>query len=146
MTRNVAASTQNLALSAVLFLYRDVLEIDLPWLTDVTRAKKPRRLPVVLTQAEVDAILKRIRDPWWIICSLLYGSGLRLMEGVRLRVKDIEFTRSEIIVRAGKGNKDRVTMLPNHLVEPLKNHLLNVGELHNKELLKDLVPFICRMH
>jgi len=83
----VAASTQNQALSAVLFLYRDVLGIELPWLTDVTRAKKPTRLPVVLTPMEVDVILKRIRGPWWILCSLLYGSGLRLIEGVRLRVK-----------------------------------------------------------
>jgi len=134
VNRNVAASTQNQALSAILFLYRDVLEVDLPWLTDVTRAKKSTRLPLVLTVWEVEAILKRIRKPWWILCNLLYGSGLRLMEGVRLRVKDVEFIRGEIIVRAGKGKKDRITMLPNHLVEPLKNHLVSVRELHDKDL------------
>jgi len=134
VNRNVAASTQNQALSAILFLYRDVLEVELPWLTDVTRAKKPTKLPVVLTPVEVDAILQRTRDTWWIISSLLYGSGLRLMEGVRLRVKDVEFTRGEIVVRAGKGNKDRITMLPNHLVDPLKKQLINARELHNKDI------------
>ncbi|MFV2057948.1 MAG: phage integrase N-terminal SAM-like domain-containing protein [Thiohalomonadales bacterium] len=99
VNRNVAASTQNLALSSVLFLYREVLQIELPWLNDVTHAKKPRKLPVVLTRMEVTAVLKRVRSSWWPICSLLYGSGLRLMEGVRLRVKDIEFTRGEIIAQ-----------------------------------------------
>jgi len=115
-----AASTQNQAKSALLFLYGEVLEIDLPWLDKVTQAKVPERLPVVLTREEAQAVLSRLDGVPWLVASLLYGSGLRLLEGVRLRVKDVDFARREIVVREGKGFKDRVTMLPAVLVAPLK--------------------------
>ena len=128
----VAASTQNQAKSAILFLYREVLEQELPWLDNVERAKQPQRLPVVLTQAEVQALLSRLIDTQWLIASLLYGTGMRVLEGARLRVKDVEFSRKEILVRDGKGYKDRVTMLPLALVNPLKDHLMRVKALHER--------------
>ncbi|MBZ0105141.1 MAG: integron integrase [Sulfuricella denitrificans] len=130
----VAASTQNQAKSALLFLYREVLGVDLPWLGNVERAKSPKRLPVVLTRDEVQAVLSRLEGAHWLIASLLYGSGLRIMEGVRLRVKDVELSRREILVRDGKGFKDRVTMLPESLVNPLKLHLQRVKALHDQDL------------
>ena len=108
----VAASTQNQALSALLFLYREVLEIQLPWLDNITRAKPPKHLPVVLTTAEVRAVLDRMDGTYGLMARLLYGTGMRLMECVRLRVKDVDFGRNEILIRDGKGAKDRVTMLP----------------------------------
>jgi site-specific recombinase XerD len=123
VARNVSASTQNQAKSALRFLYKEVLEIDLPWLDNMTQAKAPKRLPVVLTQSEIQAVLSRLDGTMWLIASLLYGSGLRIMEALRLRVKDFDFARREILVREGKGFKDRVTMLPAGLVQPLKNHL-----------------------
>ena len=132
--RNVSASTQNQAKSALLYLYKEVLGINLPWLDNVTQAKVPKRLPVVLTQAEVQAVLSRMDGTMWLIASLLYGSGLRIMEVLRLRVKDVDFAQREILVREGKGFKDRVTMLPLSLVEPLKSHLLKVQALHNEDL------------
>lgn len=119
----VAASTQNQALSALLFLYREVLGINLPWLDGVVRAKLPQRLPVVLTRQEVGGLLDRMNGLHGMMARLLYGTGMRLMECVRLRVKDVEFTRAEIVVRDGKGAKDRVTMLPQSLVGPLQDHL-----------------------
>ncbi len=120
----VAASTQNLALAAILFLYRDVLDIELPWLKDVVRAKKPQRLPTVLTRRETGALLERLDDDTTgLIVRLLYGAGLRLMEGLRLRVKDVDLERREIIVREGKGGKDRVTPLPEALIAPMRGHL-----------------------
>ncbi|MDI6748272.1 MAG: integron integrase [Rhodocyclaceae bacterium] len=119
----VAASTQNQALAALLFLYREVLGIELPWLNDVTRAKPSRRLPVVLTQAEVRAVLGRMDGVYGLMGRLLYGTGMRLMECVRLRVKDVDFGRNEILIREGKGGKDRVTMLPAALAQPLVEHL-----------------------
>jgi integron integrase len=134
VARNVSASTQNQAKSALLYLYKVVLGMDLPWLDNVTQAKVPKRLPVVLTQAEVQAILNRLDGTMWLIASLLYGSGLRIMETLRLRVKDIDFARREILVREGKGFKDRVTMLPMALVQPLKDHLLKVQALHKEDL------------
>ncbi len=134
VARDVSASTQNQAKSALLFLYKVVLEIELPLLDKVTPAKAPKRLPVVLTQAEVSAVLTRLDGSMWLIVSLLYGSGLRIMEALRLRVKDVDFTRREILVRDGKGFKDRVTMLPAALVEPLKSHLLKVRTLHTDDL------------
>ncbi|HOY69782.1 MAG TPA: integron integrase [Methylotenera sp.] len=134
VARNVSASTQNQAKSALLFLYKEVLGVELPWLDNVTQAKVPKRLPVVLTQAEVQAILSRLDGTMWLIVSLLYGSGLRVMEALRLRVKDIDFARREILVREGKGFKDRVTMLPVSLVEPLKTHLQKTQALHNEDL------------
>ena len=124
--RAVSASTQNQAKSALLFLYKEVLQIELPWLENVTQAKVPKRLPVVMTQNEVRAVLARLDGTVWLICSLLYGSGLRIMECLRLRVKDVDFERCEILVREGKGFKDRVTMLPASLVQPLKQQLERV--------------------
>ncbi len=131
---NVAAATQNQAKSALLFLYREVLGIDLPWLDNVTKARVPQRLPVVLTQAEVKMLLDRLEGTQWLMASLLYGAGLRLMECVRLRVKDIEFERGELIVRDGKGHKDRMTMLPARLAEPLRMHLDRAKRLHEEDL------------
>jgi integron integrase len=130
----VSASTQNQAKSALLFLYRDVLSIDLPWLDEVVAAKSGKRLPVVLTVQETQRLLERVEDTSGLIARLLYGSGMRVMEGVRLRVKDVDFQRRELIVREGKGNKDRVTMLPQSLIEPLKQHLLRVKTLHERDL------------
>jgi integron integrase len=121
--QKVAASTQNQALGALLFLYRKVLNTDLPWITGVVRAKKPLRLPVVLTVEEVEGLLSRLDGPYWLIGSLLYGSGVRLLECLRLRVKDISFDSLHIVVRDGKGGKDRVTMLPNAVVPALRAHL-----------------------
>ena len=142
---HVAASTQNQAKSAILFLYREVLEQELPWLDNVTQARQPQRLPVVLTQAEVQALLSRLAYTHWLIASLLYGTGMRVLEAARLRVKDVEFSRKEILVRDGKGYKDRVTMLPLALVNPLKDHLKRVKTLHEKELAegfgKAYLPF-----
>jgi len=119
----VAAATQSQALSALLFLYREVLEITLPWLDNVTRAKPSRHLPVVLTPAEVRAVLDRMDGTYGLMARLLYGTGMRLMECVRLRVKDVDFGRNEILIRDGKGAKDRVTMLPAALAGPLQEHL-----------------------
>jgi len=133
--RNVTASTQNQALSALLFLYRELLEVDLPWLSEVTRAKKPARLPTVLTSEEARALLKHVDDPLMdLIIRLLYGTGMRLLECLRLRVKDVEFTRNEIVVRDGKGGKDRVTMLPASLSDRLKAHLAVVRAPHDADL------------
>ena len=134
VARNVSASTQNQAKSALLFLYKEVLEMELPWLDNVTQAKAPKRMPVVLNKQEVQALLNRLDGTIWLISSLLYGSGLRVMECLRLRVKDIDFVKREILVREGKGFKDRVTMLPAALVEPLKQHLLKVQALHEEDL------------
>lgn len=133
--RNVSASTQNQALAALLFLYKQVLKLDLPWLGEVVRAKKPQRLPVVLSIEEVQAVLAQLQGELWLIASLLYGSGMRLMEVLRLRVKDVDFSSRQIMVRDGKGAKDRVTVLPLRLLEPLKHQLQLVKALHNAELL-----------
>jgi integron integrase len=119
----VSASTQNQALSALLFLYKEVLLIDLPWLENVVRAKQPQRLPSVLTRAEVSAVLTRMSGVYGLMAHLLYGTGMRLMECVRLRVKDVDFERGEIMIRDGKGAKDRVTMLPQSLAGVLQDHL-----------------------
>ena len=132
--KNVSASTQNQALAALLFLYKQVLKLDLPWLGEVVRAKKPSRLPVVLSLAEVQQILAQLDGEVGLVANLLYGSGMRLMEVMRLRVKDIDFTRREILVRDGKGMKDRVTVLPLCLIERLKQHLVLVRARHNAEL------------
>ncbi len=134
----VSASTQNQAKSALLFLYRDVLEMELPWLDGVTQAKNGKRLPVVLTVKETLRLLDKLEGTTGLIARLLYGSGMRVMEGARLRVKDIDFERCELIVREGKGNKDRVTMLPQSLVTPLRQHLVLVQALHTQELAKGL--------
>ena len=128
--RGVSASTQNQALAAILFLYRHVLEIDLPWVEDVVRARTPQRLPVVLSRSEVQALIARMDGVFHLIAQLLYGSGLRLMEGLRLRVKDVDFEYSQIVVRDGKGQKDRVTMLPDGATVYLHSHLKNVRAQH----------------
>ncbi len=127
--RQVAASTQKQALAALLFLYREVLGVDLPWLDGITRAKQRVHVPVVLTQAEVKRMLDWLDGTPGLMARLLYGSGMRLMECVRLRVKDIDFERHEITVREGKGGKDRRTMLPVSLAEPLQAHLARVRAL-----------------
>ena len=136
---NVAASTQNQALSALLFLYREVLEINLPWLDQVVRAKRPARLPVVLTRQEVTAVLDRMSGVYGLLARLLYGTGMRLMEVIRLRVKDVDFARGEIVVRDGKGAKDRITMLPQSLIAPLTEHLRGRRALFEDDLAKGMV-------
>jgi integron integrase len=130
----VAASTQNQALSALLFLYKQVLEIDLPWMSDITRAKKPQRLPVVLTVEEVRRVLARMDGQHGLMAELLYGAGLRLLECARLRVKDVDFGYRQITVRDGKGEKDRMTMLPQTVIEPLRAHLEKVKVLHEHDV------------
>jgi len=132
--RNVAASTQNQALSAILFLYKEVLEKDIGWLDGMERAKRPARLPVVLTAAEVRAVLAHLEGRHRLMANLLYGAGLRLMECVRLRVKDLDFEYRQITVRDGKGQKDRLTMLPDALMGPLQTHLADVKILHEQDL------------
>ena len=132
--RNVAASTQNQAKSALLFLYRIVLGVELPWLDEVIGAKSPRRLPVVLTQGQVRSLLLELNGTMGLVASLLYGTGMRLLEGLRLRVKDIDFERREIVIRDGKGGKDRVTVLPENLMLPLTEHISRRRALHNKDL------------
>lgn len=130
----VAASTQNQALSALLFLYREVLQQELPWMDDIRRAKRPQRLPVVLSRSEVAALLAAMDGVTWLMASLLYGAGLRLMECVRLRVKDVDFVRREIVVRRGKGGKDRRTMLPAMAVEALQDQLAGARRVHERDL------------
>ena len=131
---NVAASTQNQALSALLFLYREVLGLDLPWMEGVTRAKRPQRLPVVLSRAEVDRLLTMIDGEVWLMAALLYGSGMRLMECMRLRVKDVDFERRQITVRDGKGAKDRQVPLPDSVRDRLKMVVERVRILHAQDL------------
>lgn len=121
--KQVSASTQNQALNALLFLYREVLEKPTGYINGVVRAKRPGRLPVVLTRQEVRALLGVLTGPEWLMATLLYGAGLRLMECLRLRVKDIDFLSSQIVVRGGKGDKDRITMLPAAVQEPLRRYL-----------------------
>lgn len=132
---NVSASTQNQALSALLFLYNHVLSKPLGELGEVVRAQKPERLPEVMTREEVKKVLSFMRCDRWLVASLLYGAGLRLLECLRLRVKDIDFERNEIFVRQGKGAKDRVTMLPQSLKVPLQEHLERVKVIHDRDLL-----------
>jgi len=128
--RNVAAATQNQALAALLFLYKQVLGRDLAWLEGMVRAKRPVRLPVVLSPGEAEALLAQLKGVYWLMASLLYGAGLRLMECLRLRVKDVDFAYRQILVRDGKGAKDRVTMLPERAVQPLHEQLGEAKRLH----------------
>jgi len=132
--RNVAPSTQNQALSALLFLYKDVLKQEIGWLEKVERAKKPSRLPVVLTRSEIKRVFAHLHGTPKLMAGLLYGSGLRLMECVRLRVKDIDFELAQITVRDAKGGKDRITMLPLNLAEPLQRHLVRIKAQHEQDL------------
>jgi len=128
--RNVASATQAQAMSAVLFLYKAVLKVELPWLENVVRPTRPRRLPVVLTPAETRNVIGHLHGVPWLVVSLLYGSGLRVLEALRLRAKDVDFAIRQLTVRDGKGGKDRVTMLPESLVAPLTVHLERVREQH----------------
>ena len=130
----VAASTQNQALSALLFLYRHVLHQDLPWLEDVVRARRPKHLPVVLTRDEVRAVISKLAGTARLMATLLYGSGLRVLECARLRVQDVDFAMNQVVVRDGKGAKDRVTVLPAVAKQPLAQHLLRVKRLHDRDL------------
>jgi integron integrase len=130
----VAAATQNQALAAILFLFREVLDRQLPWMDEIRRAKKPERLPVVLTHAEVQRLLGELSGVTWLMASLLYGSGLRLLECLRLRIHDVDFGRLEIVVRSGKGGKDRRTMLPTGLREHLSRQIADARALHARDL------------
>ena len=132
--RHVSASTQNRALNALLFLYRQVLEKPIGYINGVVRAKRPSRLPVVLTRPEVRAILGFLNGSEWLRAMLLYGAGLRLMECLRLRVKDIDFLSNQIAVRSGKGDKDRITMLPAAVQEPLRKHLEEVRTQYQRDV------------
>ncbi len=132
--RGVAAATQNQALSALLFLYKEVLATPLAWLDGVDRAKRPVRVPSVLTADEVRRLLARMEGTKWLIASLLYGAGLRLRECLKLRVKDVEFSYRQLLIRDAKGAKDRVTILPEAVIEPLKAHLLRAKALHDADL------------
>jgi len=134
VVRRVAASTQNQALAALLFLYRHVLGQNRPWLENVERAKRPARLPLVFTKEEVKAILAQLQQQNWLMASLLYGAGLRLRECLSLRVKDIDFGYKQIVGRDAKGQKDRLTMLPVALEEQLKMHLSHVKGVHLRDL------------
>ena len=131
---HVAASTQNQALNALLYLYRHVLQDPLPWLQDVVRAKRPMHLPVVLTPEEVRAVLDQMHGPARLVAQLLYGSGLRLLEALTLRVKDLDFTRKQLMVRDTKGKRDRSTMLAESAIVSLRQHLENVRALHHDDL------------
>jgi integron integrase len=134
VNRSVAASTQNQALSALLFLYREVLDQDLPWLDDLVRARRPPRLPVVLTRDEVRAIVERLSGVPRLMALLMYGVGLRLLECARLRAKDVDFQTNQLVVRSGKGDKDRVTMLPATVKADLARHLAPVRVQHQRDV------------
>jgi integron integrase len=135
---HVSASTQNQALNAVLFLYRQVLRKDIGYVNGVVRANRPKRLPTVLSRQEVRSIFEKLDGSQWLMALLLYGAGLRLMECLQLRVKDVDFSRNEIRVRSGKGDKDRVTMLPGAIKEPLLTHLQGVKRQHEEDVQKGL--------
>jgi integron integrase len=132
--RNVAAATQNQALNAVVFLYNKVLQQPLENIDNVIRAKRSRRIPVVFTRAEVQLLLRHLRQPYRLMAGLMYGSGLRVMEMLRLRLKDVDFERRAILVRAGKGNKDRVTILPDNLIEDIQHAMARVSAIHTQDL------------
>jgi integron integrase len=136
--RRVSASTQNQALNAILFLYRAVLRREIGYVDGVVRAKRPHRVPVVLSRQEVKAIFNTLDGSAWLMATLLYGAGLRLMECLQLRVKDIDFVGNQIVVRAGKGNKDRHTMLPAAVKEPLAKHLEIIKQQHQRDLDRGL--------
>ncbi len=132
--RNVSASTQSQALAAILFLYRDVLGEEVPWLNDLVRAPRRERVPVVLSRDEVRLLLAHLSGAAQLVARLLYGTGMRLLEGLRLRVKDLDFESGEVVVRSGKGNKDRTTTLPRVLTTALRQHLEGVRHLHDRDV------------
>jgi len=138
VTGKVSASTQNQAYSALLFLYEAVLQVPVAQIQGMVRSSQPKKLPVVLTRDEVGAVLDNLEGVPWLVCSLLYGTGMRLMEGLRIRVKELDFERGEVIVRGGKGDKDRVTVLPSSLKDPLRRHLEGRRCLHERDLAADL--------
>ena len=148
VNNRVSASTQNQALAAVLFLYRDTLQVELPWLADVVRAKRPVHLPVVLTRSEVQSILARLDGTHWLAASMLYGSGARINECLQLRIKDVDLLRRELVIRDAKGQRDRVTVLPDSLVPHLRDHLEKVRSLFNADRTANRpgvsVPFALR--
>lgn len=148
VVNKVSAPTQNQALAGILFLYRDVFTLDLPWLANVVRAKLPQRLPVVLTRQDVQKVLARLRGTEWLIASLLYGSGMRVLECLQLRVKDLELSRREILIRDAKGQKDRVTVLPETLLPHMQEHLARVRVLYDADRQEKLpgvsLPFALR--
>jgi integron integrase len=133
INHKVSASTQNQALSALVFLYGEVLGMEVRWLSALVRAKRPARVPVVLTRDEVRRVLDKLPGVSWLVASLLYGTGMRLLEGLQLRVKDVDFAANEITVRRGKGDRDRVTMLPERLKSPLLEHLAGVRRQHERD-------------
>ncbi len=136
MERDVAAATQGLALAALLFMYRHVLGLNLPWMDEIVRARRPKRLPTVLSEDEVRQLFLHMDGDVWLVASLLYGGGLRLMEGVRLRVKDIDLARRALVIRSGKGDKDRVTVLPDSLIKPLERQIERVRAVFEKDQLE----------
>jgi integrase len=145
--KNVSASTQNQALSALLFLYKQVLNIELDWMDDITRAKRPKRLPAVLSRSDVMRVLRALNGPHKLVAYTLYGTGMRLMEALRLRIKDIDFNYNQIIVREGKGNKDRVTILPESLKDPLNRQIQfsrRLYELDRRESARRLFAICAR--
>jgi len=138
VVRNVAASTQNQALAALLFLYREVLSVDLPWLEKFTPAKRSSHIPVVLTKEEVKQIIGELDGLNRLLANLLYGAGLRLQEALRLRVKDLDFSFKQIVVRDGKGGKDRFTVLPTKLIELVQKQLESARKIHDRDLRNGL--------
>ncbi|MCH8954708.1 integron integrase [candidate division KSB1 bacterium] len=134
VNQKVAASTQNQALSALLFLYKRILRKEIGWIGNIQRARKPKKIPVVFTREEVKKVMLHLHGKCWLMGALMYGSGLRLMECLRLRVKDLDFACRQITVRSGKGQKDRLTMMPESVISPLKTHLQRVKSLHEKDL------------
>lgn len=143
--RNVAASTQNQALNAILFLYKEVLELDLPRLKNIKRGKRSERLPVVFSKTEIQAIMAYLDGVYWLMAQLLYGAGLRLMESVRLRVKDVDFGYGQIVVRDGKGKKDRMTMLPKIIEDSLQSICKRLKSFIKRIWQQAMEPFICHM-
>lgn len=143
--KHVAASTQNQALSALLFLYKHVLNIELDWIDGVVRAKRPKRLPVVLTRDEVNRILRAMKGTNALLARLLYGTGMRLMEATRLRILDIDFEHRQILVRMGKGDKDRVTMLPDSLVDDIRQQCEVVRNITTRIWKRGLAGCFCLM-
>jgi integron integrase len=136
--KEVSASTQNQALNAIVFLYKKVLNIELDDLQQLSYAKRPKRLPVVLTQEEVAHVMEHLKEPHWTMVALMYGSGLRFSECINLRVMDIDFSRKELFVRGGKGGKDRVTMLPEKATTGLKNQIQQIRQYHEEDIKKGI--------
>lgn len=134
----VSASTQNQALSALLFLYQQVLNIDLPFLDDITKAKRPKHIPTVLNHSEIKQLFLHLDGIHLLMAKLIYGSGMRLMDCLRLRIKDVDFERKEITIRDGKGSKDRITLLPHSLIEPLQEHLTKVKQQFERDKYNQL--------